>query len=161
MSKLSPPCPLSDDHITDGFSCGIESLDNWLKDKARRNEKIHASRTYVLCEDNRVVGYYALASGSVAASAAPRKLKRNMPDPIPVMVLGRLAIDRSCQGQGLGKALLRDAILRILQAAKIAGIKAILVHALSDEAKRFYEDYGFIAFQDQPMTLALPIEGLI
>lgn len=160
MPTLSPPCPLSETHITADFSCGIDTLDSWLKTKAGRNEKIHASRTYVLCEDHRVVGYYALASGSVATSIAPRKLKRNMPDPIPVMVLGRLAIDHRYQGQGLGKALLRDAILRVLQAADIAGIKAILVHALSDEAKRFYEEYGFIAFKDQPMTLALPIEGL-
>ena len=162
MPTFIPPCPLADHHILDHFSCGVPSLDNWLKNKARHNETTRASRTYVLCEkSDRVIGYYALTSGSVAAMQAPRKVKRNMPDPIPVMVLGRLAIDQEYQGKKLGNALLRDAILRILQAAEIVGIKAIVVHAVSESAKKFYEDRGFIVSPTDPMRLFLPLESIL
>lgn len=161
MSKLSAPCPLADHHVLDHFCCGVPSLDSWLKNKARRNETARASRTYVLSTDNeQVIGYYALASGSMAANEAPRKIKRNIPDPIPVMILGRLAIDQEYQGKKLGEALLRDAILRILQAAEIAGIKAILVHAISEDAKKFYLDRSFVLSPSDPMTLILPLESL-
>jgi len=157
---LRPPEPLGKHHALNDFCSGVDSLDHWLKRKAAHNEASRASRTYVLCDGDKIVGYYALASGSVAASVAPRTLKRNMPDPIPVMVLGRLAIDQTRQRQGLGKALLRDAVLRVLQAADIAGIKAILVHALSEDAKRFYAGCGFLPFPGDDMTLALPLEKL-
>jgi len=102
-----------------------------------------------------VIGYYALATGNVAATEAPRKVKRNMPDPIPVMILGRLAIDQTFQGKGLGTDLLRDAVLRTLQAAEIAGIRAMLVHAIDDSAARFYERAGFISSPLRPLTLFL------
>ncbi|MCG7922640.1 MAG: GNAT family N-acetyltransferase [Candidatus Thiodiazotropha lotti] len=161
MSTLTAPCPLADYHDLDQFSCGVPALDNWLKKRARSNERSRASRTYVLCIDKRVIGYYALASGSLAAKYAPGKIKRNMPDPIPVMVLGRLAIDKEHQGKKLGDALLRDAILRILQAAEIAGIKAILVHAISEEAKQFYLDRSFTISPTEPMTLILPLESIL
>jgi GNAT superfamily N-acetyltransferase len=161
MSKLLAPCPIADHHDLDQFSCGVPNLDNWLQKRARSNERSRASRTYVLCDDQRVIGYYALASGSLAANAAPGKVKRNMPDPIPVMILGRLAIDQDYQGKKLGDALLRDAILRILQAAGIAGIKAILVHAISEEAKEFYLDRSFIISPSDPMTLILPLESIV
>ncbi|MEE8058448.1 MAG: GNAT family N-acetyltransferase [Pseudomonadales bacterium] len=160
MSTLIAPCPLADHHDFDQFSCGVPTLDNWLKKRARSNERSRASRTYVLCDDERVIGYYALACGSLAAKDAPGNIKRNMPDPIPVMVLGRLAIDQEYQAKKLGDALLRDAILRILQAAEIAGIKAILVHAISEEAKKFYLDRSFIASPADPMTLILPLESI-
>ena len=160
MTKLVAPCPIADHHNFDQFSCGITSLDNWLKKRARSNERSRASRTFVLCDDNRVVGYYALASGSLSAEVSPNKIKRNMPDPIPVMVLGRLAIDQEYQGKKLSDALLRDAILRVLQAADIAGIKAILVHAISEEAKKFYLDRSFIESPSEPMTLVLPLESI-
>ena len=161
MLKLSAPCPLADHHVLDHFCCGVPRLDNLLKNKARHNETARASRTYVLStNDKEVIGYYALASGSMAANEAPRKIKRNMPDPIPVMLLGRLAIDQEYQGKKLGEALLRDAILRILQAAEIAGIKAILVHAISEEAKKFYLDRSFVISPTDPMTLILPLESL-
>src|SRR5207244_1748363 len=104
-----------------------------------------ASRTYVVCSSNRVVGYYALANGAIAHNQVTGRVRRNMPEPIPVMVIARLAIDEAYQGRGLGAALLRDAILRTLQAAEIAGIRAILVHAISEEAKKFYERNGFYA----------------
>lgn len=160
MSTLIAPYPIADYHNLDEFSCGFPSLDNWLKKRARSNERSRASRTYVLCNDKRVIGYYALASGSIANQLAPNKIKRNMPEPIPVMVLGRLAVDQRYQGKRLGDALLRDAILRILQAADIAGIKAILVHAISEEAKKFYLDRSFIVSPSEPMTLVLPLESI-
>jgi len=160
MTKFIAPCPIADHHDLDQFTCGVTSLDNWLKKRARSNERSRASRTFVLCDDERVIGYYALASGSLANKVAPSKIKRNMPDPIPVMVLGRLAIDQQYQGKKLGDALLRDAILRILQAADIAGIKAILVHAISEEAKKFYLDRSFIVSLSEPMTLVLPLESI-
>jgi GNAT superfamily N-acetyltransferase len=161
MSTLLAPCPITDHHDFNQFSCGVPSLDNWLKKRARSNERSRASRTYVLCDDQRVIGYYALATGSLAANAAPGKVKRNMPDPIPVMVLGRLAIDQEYQGKKLGDALLRDSILRIVQAAEIAGIKAILVHAISEEAKKLYLDRSFIIYPNDPMILVLPLDSII
>lgn len=160
MSKLIAPCPIADHHDLDQFSCGVPSLDTWLRKRAKSNERSRASRTYVLCAGNRVIGYYALASGSLSNKIAPNKIRRNMPDPIPVMVLGRLAIDQEYQGKKLSDALLRDAILRILQAADIAGIKAILVHAISEEAKKFYIDRSFIVSPSEPMTLVLPLASI-
>ncbi len=158
---LVAPAPLADHHDLSHFECGVPSLDGWLKKRARQNEHSRASRTYVLCDNERVIGYYAIASGSISANDTPGKIKRNMPNPIPVMVLGRLAIDQNYQGKRLGEALLRDAILRVLQAAEIAGIKAILVHAISDAAKKFYLDRGFIQSPTDSMTLMLPLESLI
>lgn len=160
MSKLHAPCPIAEHHNFDAFNCGVSSLDNWLRKRARSNERSRASRTYVLCDGDRVIGYYALASGSLANKMAPGKIKRNRPDPILVMVLGRLAIDQEYQGNKLGDALLRDAILRVLQAADIAGIKAILVHAISAEAKKFYIDRGFIVSPFEPVTLVLPLASI-
>ena len=157
MSKLHAPCPIADHHNFDAFNCGVSSLDNWLKKRARSNERSRASRTYVLCDGDRVIGYYALTSGSLSNKIALGKIKRNMPDPVPVMILGRLAIDQEYQGNKLGNALLRDAILRVLQAADIAGIKAILVHAISEDAKKFYIDRSFIVSPFEPMTLVLPL----
>ncbi|TAE33171.1 MAG: N-acetyltransferase [Alphaproteobacteria bacterium] len=160
MTHFIPPCALAEHHVLEGFSSGVSSLDDWLVNKARKNEYNRASRTYVLCNHERVIGYYALATGAILAHHAPSKVKRNMPNPIPVMVLGRLAIDQHYQGKGLGDALLRDAILRVLQAADIAGIKAILVHALSERAKQFYEDRSFIPSPVDPMTLVLPLNSI-
>ena len=161
MTKLEPPCPINQNHQLDSFSCGVPSLDAWLKTKARRNERTRASRTYALCNDNdQVIGYYALATGSISPNQATRSIKRNMPNPIPIMVLGRLAIDQNYQRQGLGDALLRDAILRILQAAKIAGIKAIVVHAISEQAKAFYLARSFTESPANPMTMILPLESI-
>lgn len=156
--SLSAPEILAPDHQLDGFSCGQEALDAWLKTRARRNEREGASRTYVVCENKTVVGYYALAVGAVIAAEAPGKVRRNMPDPIPVMVLGRLAIDQTRQSQGLGSALLRDAILRTLQAAEIGGIRALLVHALDDEAARFYQHHGFMPSPSDPATLMITLK---
>jgi predicted N-acetyltransferase YhbS len=130
--------------ILSGFDSREPVLDEWLRRRATQNEASGASRTYVVCVGRQVVGYYSLAVGAVAHTQAVGRVRRNMPDPVPVMVLGRLAVDKY-HGQGIGSGLLRDAILRTTQAADIAGIKAILVHAISESAKRFYEKHGFAA----------------
>jgi len=155
--EISAPEHLTPEHDLATFDSGVPALDDWLKRRALANEQGGASRTYVVCAGGRVVGYYALATGGVAQAAAPGRVRRNMPDPVPVMVLGRLAVDRAYQDQGLGVGLLRDAVLRILQAAELGGIRAILVHAISDEAKRFYERHGFVASPIDPMTLMITV----
>ena len=154
----SAPAPLAAEHELDAFSSGTEPLDDWLKRRARQNEASGAARTYVIREGRRVIGYYSLAAGSVLHEAATGRVRRNMPDPVPVALLGRLAIDRQWQGRGLGAALLRDAVLRVVGAAGTIGVRALLVHAISDEAKAFYERWGFRASATDPMTLMITIE---
>lgn len=141
--KLTAPVPLDAHHIADGFSCGVDSLDDWLKRRSLKNQIQGASRTFVVCDGARVVAYYALASGAVTLTQATGKLRRNMPDPIPVVILGRLAVDRSLHGKGFGRALIRDAGMRVIQAADAIGIRGLTVHALTDDAKAFYEKVGF------------------
>ena len=155
---LTAPGPLAADHELEQFSSGIGPLDTWLKHRARQNEASGASRTYVIAEGRRVVGYYRLAAGSVLRAAATGRARRNMPDPVPIALLGRLAIDRQWQSSGLGTGLLRDAILRVIGAAGTIGVRALLVHAISDEAKAFYEGQGFRASPTDPMTLMVTIE---
>lgn len=147
------PRPLEERHQIDSFECGVSLLDDWLKRRAYADQAGGASRTYVSCDETRVVAYYALASGAVENAIATGRVRRNMPDPIPVVVLGRLAIDRSWQGRGLGRALIKDAIQRVSQAADIIGIRAIIVHAISPEAKAFYMAVGFEPARFQEMTL--------
>lgn len=156
--ELQAPSLLTGAHILTVFDSGVSSLDDWLRRRAMANQLSGASRVYVVATpENRVVGYYALASGALAHADAPGKLKRNMPDPIPMAVLGRLAIDRSMQGQGVGVALLQDAVLRVQQAASIMGIRGVLVHAISDDARTFYEHHGFIPSATNPLTLILSV----
>ena len=150
---LAAPEPLAAHHDTGAFACGVESLDRWLNLRALKNQATGASRTFVICDGKRVLAYYALASSAVTAEVATGRLRRNMPDPIPVVVLGRLAIDQSLQGQGIGRALVRDACLRVLAAADAIGIRGLLVHALSPEAQVFYEHVGFEPSPLEPMTL--------
>ncbi|AEH87578.1 GNAT family N-acetyltransferase [Mesorhizobium opportunistum] len=158
--SLSAPVPLADHHDLNDFSSGIPSLDDWLKKRARANQAGGASRTYVTCIGNRVVGYYAIASGGVRMVEATGRFRRNMPDPIPVVVLGRLAVDQSHHGRGIGRALVRDAGLRILQAAEILGIRGILVHAISDDARAFYMAVGFEPSPVEPLTLMATLADL-
>lgn len=157
---LTAPAPLADHHELAEFDSGVPELDEWLCRRARANQASGASRTFVVCEGNRVIAYYALASGAVRTPEAPGRFKRNMPDPIPVAVLGRLAIDRSCQGRGLGRALVRDAGLRLLNAAEILGIRGVLVHAISNEARAFYEAVGFLPSPSDPMMLMIGLKDL-
>ena len=128
-----------------------------MRRRALHNEASGASRTYVVCIGKTVVGHYTLAVGAVAHAEAPGRVRRNMPDPLPVMVIGRLAVDKSLQRRCIGKGLLRDAVLRTVQASEIAGIRAILVHAISEPAKRFYEGCGFIASPIDPLTVVLTV----
>lgn len=155
---LSAPTLLGEIHELDRFRSGNDALDDWLRRRARANQAGGASRTYVVAEGLRVVGYYCLASGALDHIEAPGALRRNMPDPIPVAVLGRLAVDGEWQGRGLGAALLQDAVLRTTQAAAIMGIRGLLVHAISNPAKYFYERHGFTASPNHPMTLVLSLK---
>ena len=158
--RLSLPAPLNAEHVVSGFGCGHPSLDDWLKRRALANQKAGASRTYVVTDDHRVVAYYTLASGALACTAATGKLKRNMPDAIPMAILGRLAIDTAFQGKGLGRALFRDAALRVLSAAGTIGIRGLIVHAISDDAAAFYRALGLDDSPAEPRTLMIALADL-
>ena len=157
---LTRPEPLADTHDLAAFNSGVGSLDDWLRRRARANQVSGASRTFVASEDNRVVGYYALASGAITVGTSVGRFRRNMPDPIPVAVLGRLAIDRARQGRGLGRALFRDCAMRVGQAADVIGIRGIVVHTISDEAKAFYLAIGFEPSPSEPMTLMVTLADI-
>lgn len=158
MSRPLPaPEPLGPDHELDEFDCGIPELDTWLRERSRRNERNDASRTFVVCRGRNVVGYYALAASAVARLDAPKSLTRNSPDPIPVFLLGRLAIDRREQGTGLGGALLKDALLRCLAAAESVGARAVMVDAISEDAIRFYQRFNLQPSPIDPAALFLPM----
>lgn len=157
---LSAPEPLAGHHQIGAFDSGVQSLDEWLKRRAAQNQASGASRTFVTCEGIEVVGYYALASSAVAAVAVPGRFRRNMPDPIPVVVLGRLAVARSQQGRGLGQVLFQDAGRRVIHAADAVGIRGLLVHAVSMEAKAFYLRLGLDESPLEPMTLMVTIADL-
>jgi len=152
---LSAPQPLADHHQLADFESGEPSLDDWLRRRAAKNQANGSSRTYVVCEGESVIGYYCLAAGAIGHAEAPSRMKRNRPDPLPVLVLGRLAIHKDHHQKGIGTALLNDAIRRAIQAAGIAGIAALLVHAISEQARRFYFSRGFIGSPVKPMTLCL------
>ncbi len=152
---LSAPQPLAVQHRLADFDSGEPSLDDWLKRRAAKNQANGSSRTYVVCEGDTVIGYCCLAAGAIGHTEALSTLRRNRPDPVPVLVLGRLAIHKDHQQKSIGTALLNDAIRRAIQAADIAGVTALLVHAISEQARRFYLSRGFIASPIQPMTLCL------
>lgn len=161
LYKVSSPEKLSSRHDLSDFDCGEPVLDVWLRRRALQNEASGASHTYVVCVANKVVGYYTLAVGAVTHAESPGSVRRNMPDPLPVMVLGRLAVHTRLQRCGIGKGLLRDAILRTVQAAEIAGIRAIIVHAISETAKRFYEDHGFVASPVDPLMVMITVREAV
>jgi len=154
-STLSAPQPLAGHHQLADFDSGEPSLDDWLKRRAAKNQANGALRTYVVCEVDTVMGYYCLAAGAIGHAEAPSATKRNRPDPVPVLVLGRLAIHKDHHQKGIGTALVNDAIRRAFQAAEIAGVTALLVHAISEQARRFYLSRGFIESPVKPMTLCL------
>jgi predicted N-acetyltransferase YhbS len=158
MGAITAPEPITASHLIEAFACGIPVLDDWLKRRALKNEVSGASRTFVVCHDGQVVGYYALATGSVEHRDAPGKLRRNMPDPIPMIVLGRLAVDQRWQSAGIGRGLLKDAVLRSVSVSQHAGVKALLVHVLSEDAKTFYMRNGFLESPLDPMTLIISLQ---
>jgi GNAT superfamily N-acetyltransferase len=157
---IGAPEPLTADHVLGNFNSGVSSLDDWLRRRALQNQASGASRTFVACDAEQVVAYYALAASAVAPDAAPGRFRRNMPDPIPVVVLGRLAISRTHQGQGLGRALFQDAAKRVVHAADAIGIRGLLVHAISDEAKTFYLKLGLVPSPIEAMTLMTTVSEL-
>jgi GNAT superfamily N-acetyltransferase len=157
---LGQPEPLTAQHALGAFESGVSSLDDWLRRRAWTNQLSGASRSFVAVDAGQVVAYYALAASAVAADAAPGRFKRKMPDPIPVVVLGRLAISRTHQGQGLGRALFQDAAHRAIHAADAIGIRGLLVHAISDEAKAFYLRLGLAPSPLDPMTLMTTLADL-
>jgi len=158
--KLLAPQPLTADHQSDAFKCGETSLDEWLKRRALLNQASGASRTFVVVDDDHtVMGYYALAAGAVHHQDATRSIRQNMTDPLPVMVLARLAVDLRTQGMHLGAGLLRDAVERSLAVAQNAGVRALLVHALHERAKQFYLYFGFQASPVHPLTLMLRLKS--
>ena len=154
--RLKAPEPLSAAHQTDDFQCGEVVLDEWLRRRALANQLSGASRTFVVADHNgSIYGYYAMAAGAVAQRSATGSVRRNMPDPIPVMVPARLAADRRAQGMHLGASLLQDAVDRCLAVSHNTGVRAILVHALHHKAQQFYEHYGFQVSPVHPLTLMM------
>lgn len=154
--NLRPPEPLSAAHHIESFACGEPVLDEWLRRRAPGNQASGASRTFVVTTDDReVMGYYALAAGAVAHQDATRSVRQNMPDPVPVMVLARLAVDARAQGLKLGAALLQDALRRCVLVSLNTGVRAMLVPALDERARQFYEHYGFRTSPAHPLTLML------
>ena len=155
---VSAPVPLAADHDLSRFDCGEPALDEWLKSRALKNES-RFSRTYVVCEDNRVVAYYCVSAASVERARAPGKIRRNAPDAIPVSVIGRLAVSREHSGKGVGADMLSDALRRVVAASQIIGIAVVLVHAKDEAAKRFYLSCAeFIEYPADSRVLFLPVE---
>jgi GNAT superfamily N-acetyltransferase len=159
--KLSAPVPLTADHDVADFDCGEPALNDWLKQRALKNES-RFSRTYVVCDGNRVVAYFCISAGAVGRASVPGKLRRNAPDSVPISVIGRLAVSRNHAGRGLGADLLSDALRRIAAASKSIGIGAVVVQAKNEKARSFYMACAeFIEYPAQSRTLFLPIETVI
>ena len=149
------------DHILEGFDCGKEPLNRFLTSNALQNQQANASQTYLLIIADRVIGYHTLVVGEVAFAAAPERLKKGLAQhPVPIMLLARLAVSQDYQGRGIGQALLKNALLRTLQAADIAGIRAFAVHAKDNVARAFYEHFDFIASPSDPMHLFLLLKDI-
>ena len=157
---ISAPQHLNDRHDCSSFDCGEPALNDWLRQQALKNEARGASRTYVTGVKRRVVGYYALATGAVARAAATGNVRGQMPEPIPVIIIGRLAVDAHHHGQGLGYGLLRDALLRTLQVAAQAGIRAVLLHAMTPDAKTFYQRAGSHESPVDPMLMMITMDDV-
>ena len=149
---LSPPLPIESEDDVSLFDCADDSLNDWLQERALRSEGTSA-RTYVVKDGRRVVGYYCLATGAVARSGLPRKIRHGLPDPVPVMVLGRLAVDKNHQRTGIGGGLLKDALRRTLQVSEQVGVRALLGHAIDEDAHAFYASYSFVEFPLASRTL--------
>lgn len=161
--RVTPPERLNSDHIVDGFDNGRHpSLDHWLAERALASEGASA-RTYVVCDadsPSRVVGYYTITTAMEERAALPTaKLRRGMPDKVPLLLIARLAVDAAFQGIGLGADLLADALRRCAAASEIAGVRAVIVHAIDDDAVGFYERHGFIASPLGERVLLMPIEA--
>ena len=155
---LRAPEPLTDAHAIDGFDSGVPVLNDWLKKRARANQVSGATRTFVVSDSQGVAAYYSLATGSITVVQATGRFRRNMPDPVPVIVLARLAVAKAHHGKGMGRGLVKDCAKRVLAAADQVGIRGLIVHAISDEAKAFYEAVGFKSSPTSPMTLMVTMD---
>jgi len=158
-SKLSPPSAITSAHDLAQFHCGIDALDDWLRFRALKNEG-RSSRTYIVSQERTAVGYYCLSTGAEKLASVPSKLKRNSPEPVPLILLGRLAVDLNHQGKGVGAGLLKDALQRVAQISQVVGSRAVIVHAIDQNAMAFYIKYGFIEFPNGSQTMFLPIETI-
>jgi GNAT superfamily N-acetyltransferase len=155
IEKLGPHHPI------ESFDCGQPDLNNWLLKHALQNQGANAAQTYVGLADGRVVGYYSLAVGQVEYADAPARLKKGLArHPVPIMLLARLAVHNDWQRKGVGRGLLKDAVLRTIQAADIAGIRALAVHAKDDGARRYYEQFDFVPSPTDPLHLFVLLKDL-
>lgn len=157
--QLSPPSAITSGHDLTQFHCGKDALDDWLRFKALKNEG-RSSRTYIVSQGRTAVGYYCLSTGAEKRASVPTKVARNTPDPVPLILLGRLAVDLNHQGKGIGAGLLKDALQRVAQISKAVGSRALIVHAIDQNAMAFYVKYGFIEFPYGSQTLFLPIDTI-
>jgi GNAT superfamily N-acetyltransferase len=156
---VKAPQPLSASHHIDGFDCGNDTMNSWLKQRALGNQDEGATRTFVVCDDHdHVLGYYALAVGACDRADAPGNLSRGMPDPIPMMILARLAVDKTIQGKGLARHMIADAVLRTLKVAEQAGVRGLMVSAIDAAAAAYYEKLGFIRAKNSPDILMLRLK---
>lgn len=159
--RPSAPVPLTAGHDVSSFDCGVQALNDWLLNRALKNES-RFSRTYVVCEEARVIAYYCISAGAIERSGAPSKIRRNAPDTIPISVIGRLAVSLSHSGKGLGADILADALRRIAVASQSIGIGAVLVHAKDETAKRFYLSCAeFLEYPEDSRILFLPIDTVV
>jgi GNAT superfamily N-acetyltransferase len=157
--KLSPPSAITSGHDLTQFHCGKEPLDDWLRFRALKNEG-RSSRTYIVSQGRTAVGYYCLSTGAEKRASIPSKIARDTPDPVPLILLGRLAVDLNHQGRGIGAGLLKDALQRVAQISKAVGSRAVIVHAIDQNAMAFYVKYGFLEFPYGLQTLFLPIDTI-
>ena len=159
--RISKPAALKPGHDVSAFDCERDEVNNWLKDRAKRAAESDTARTYVVCRGARkVIGFYALVAGAVERGSASGPLRRNVPDPIPVVILAMFGVDKNEKGQGIGQDLLSDAMRRALQAAKIIGARALLIHALDRAAAKYYQDRNFRPFDDRAETFYLSMNEM-
>lgn len=160
-SRYQPVRKLLATDLVDQFDCGKAELNQFLQRYALVNQKANSAQTYVCCFDTEVVGFYSLVVGSVDPDHAPTRVVKGLArHAVPVMILARLAVDQQHQGKGLGKALLKDALLRTAQAADIAGIRSLLVHAKDDDARAWYQAWEFEPSPTDPYHLFLMLKDL-
>ena len=156
MSEYGSIEKLRREHVLESFDCGKEELNDFIKRRAWNNQQANSAQTYVLARDLVVSGYYSLAAGAVTHEAATERVKKGLArHPTPLILLARLAVDRSLQGRGVGPALLKDALLRAAGAADTIGARAVLVHAKDNAAKGFYEHFDFEPSPSDPYHLLL------
>ena len=160
MSRYRKPELLASNHDIAGFDCGDEALNEWLRRRAPRNQREGSSRTWVVTDGARVVAFYASSTAVVARTEATRRASRNQPDPLPAMLMGRLAVDRGHQGQGLAAALLKHFLLKALEVASLTGVRLVLVHAKDDQAAGFYRHFGFEPSPMDDLTLMLLVNDI-